>query len=183
MEGWKWRVAEPHTATCDHNKYRHQLQILSLSQPGQKGASVDLPAANSLQKGRDEGRQARERRKNPPGREQRSSRRRVPGAPTRPAQPTRVSGIKGPQISLNRLLLALPPHPGPRSRDGRLARVPKRSPALQPRPGVPWPPRPERRLFPISSILHGQPPDTLRRKLPSPKGRGAAKQVTNSELL
>lgn len=57
-----------------------------------------------------------------------------------------------------------PTAPGPRSRDGRLARAPKRSPALQPRPGGPL--APETRTQTVPNILN--PPRSTSR-YPPPK--------------
>lgn len=167
--------------------YLQQRPITSLSKPGQRGAGLGLPAANSLQKGKDEGRQARERKEIRPG----SNSNRVADAPPTPApgpeQPRRAEfrgegaacrgwgSQRSPQTACS-----LPSHRAQAPAPGKAARAPV------PSGGRRWPARLECRLLPTSPIVHGQPPASLPGDPASPKGWWAAKQVPPtpaSELL
>lgn len=116
------------------------------------------PAANSLQKGKDAGRQGARQKKNPPGSEQQPSRRPAP-AP-HPSSPAKQRGPRARDGGVTDL--PKPPAPcsptAPRSpsQEGSLAPAPKRSPRPSPElrssltpetrtqvaPDIPNPPRP-----------------------------------------
>lgn len=55
VEGWKSRVAEPHTATCGDLLSSSLINTVPVFTRTERCGS-GLPAANSLQKGKDEGR-------------------------------------------------------------------------------------------------------------------------------
>lgn len=180
-EGWKWRVAEPHTAACAHLSPSPVANTVPvLSRPERSESSLARPAGNSLQKGKDEGRQgARDRKKIRPGANSHpaADHPRPPAPPLE--QPRRAElqgagcrGRRGPGPGESHDLPKPPaPSPGPPRPGG----LPHSSTRAQPR-GAPAPsggrPSPrarECRLLPTSPILHRQPPASVLLTPASPK--------------